>query len=430
MTKVQPYAEYKDSGVEWLGLVPSSWTVIKTGHVTHLTTGWTPPTSDSDAYIGNNLWANISDLGPKILGDTAKRISDGAIAAARSSRSRKGSLLFSFKLSVGQVSFAGTDMYTNEAIATFEDTARLSTRFAYYALPIYLLQNANENIYGAKLLNQDLMNSARLCLPDKSTQNRIADYLDRETAQIDDLIGKQERLIELLAEKRQAVITQVVTKGLDPNAPTKPSGIAWLGDMPVDWALTSAKRVSSLFVPQRDKPELNKVNGYPWITSANLGQPNLVNVDTFVTEEAANRSQSRLLRAGSVLATCVGRFGVTSICQEDVVINQQIHGLIATNEIRPHFLRHAIAVATPYFESIATSTTIPYVNGSGFENMPVALPPLAIQDLVLHEIDSRVSRIDRVLENSRQVVALLYERRSALISAAVTGKIDVREGVA
>jgi type I restriction enzyme S subunit len=101
------YESYKDSGVEWLGEVPEHWEITKTKHVTKFHTGWTPPTGKNESYEGENLWANISDLGEKLLFDTAKRISDEAIASSRITPSPKGSLLFSFKLSIGQVSFAG-----------------------------------------------------------------------------------------------------------------------------------------------------------------------------------------------------------------------------------------------------------------------------------------------------------------------------------
>ena len=208
------YPEYKDSGVAWLGEVPGHWVITKTKHVASFHTGWTPPTGKSESYEGENLWANISDLGEKWLFDTAKRISDGAVADARISPSPKGSLLFSFKLSIGQVSFAGQDMYTNEAIATFLPSNTLDGNYAYYAFPFFLVKNAAENIYGAKLLNQELIRAATLALPDINEQSAIAAFLDRETGKIDALVAEQEKLIQLLREKRQAVISHAVTKGL------------------------------------------------------------------------------------------------------------------------------------------------------------------------------------------------------------------------
>ena len=145
------YQVYKPSGLEWLQDVPAHWLPTQVKHVCSFTTGWTPPTGNSAAYEGSNLWANISDLGPKVLSECAKRISDDAVASAGLTLSKAGSLLFSFKLSIGQVSFAGVDMYTNEAIATFPPVPSIDLHYAYYSFPLFLVQNATENIYGAKL---------------------------------------------------------------------------------------------------------------------------------------------------------------------------------------------------------------------------------------------------------------------------------------
>jgi type I restriction enzyme S subunit len=134
------YPKYKDSGVEWLGEVPAHWTLTKAKHTCTFTTGWTPSTGNSAAYNGENLWANISDLGPRVLNHTAKQISDETVDASGIALSPAGSLLFSFKLSIGQVSFAGRDMYTNEAIATFHESPHLSLQFAYYAFPLFHLR--------------------------------------------------------------------------------------------------------------------------------------------------------------------------------------------------------------------------------------------------------------------------------------------------
>lgn len=433
MTKFRPYSKCKDSGIDWLGTIPVDWTIVKTGHVTRLTTGWTPPTGDSDAYIGDNLWANISDLGPKLLQDTAKRISNEAAAAARIARSREGSLLFSFKLSVGQVSFAGTDMYTNEAIATFEDTARLSTRFAYYALPIYLIQNANENIYGAKLLNQDLMKAAHLCLPDKSVQERIADFLDRETAQIDDLIDKQERLIELLAEKRQATITHAVTKGLDPAAPTKSSGLPWLGDIPAHWYVRKFSQVTLINGGQVDP------RNEPW-ASMLLIAPNHIAPGTgrLISRETATKqgadSGKYVVKAGQVIYSKIRPYlRKVAIAPEDCLCSADMYGISASQSAMSNRFLQELMLSQPFTDFTADSSArvaMPKINRESLGQGFLWYPSRAEQDQIVNYIDRESQTLDRLEDKARQFIELLRERRSALIYAAVTGKLDVREGAA
>ena len=282
------YQSYKDSGLNWLKEVPEHWLITKTKHVVRFTTGWTPPTGDSASFEGDNLWANISDLGTKIIRDTTKRISNDAVEVTRIRASPKGSLLFSFKLSVGQVSFAGQDMYTNEAIATFLPSQKLSLDFAYYAFPLFLLQNASENIYGAKLLNQSLIQSASFALPDVPEQAKIAAFLDLETAKIDELAKAFNGLIGLLEEKRQAVISHAVTKGLDPLVPMKDSGIDWLGEVPAHWRVMPFKRIVS--TPITDGPHETPQfidEGVPFISAeaVSSGKIDFAKIRACISEE-------------------------------------------------------------------------------------------------------------------------------------------------
>lgn len=146
----------KDSGIPWIGLIPEHWKIGRIKDQYIFQTGATPPSKTESFYDGNNLWANIGDLNGKILNDTIKHLSDEGVAVCSMNISPKGSLLYSFKLSVGQVAFCGRDMYTNEAIATFiGDEEKL--RYLYYVAPQFIVFNANENIYGAPILNQELI---------------------------------------------------------------------------------------------------------------------------------------------------------------------------------------------------------------------------------------------------------------------------------
>ena len=191
-----------------------------------------------------------------------------------------GSLLFSFKLSIGQVSFAGCDLYTNEAIASFPPQHGVSLDFAYYAFPLFIVKNASENIYGAKMLNQELIRSALICLPPLPEQTTtIASFLDRETGKIDVLVEEQRRLIALLKEKRQAVVSHAVTKGLDPSAPMKDFGVEWLGEVPAHWEVRSLKSVCSMLRDGTHQPPSRVAVGVPLLSVRNIQD------DTFALED-------------------------------------------------------------------------------------------------------------------------------------------------
>jgi type I restriction enzyme S subunit len=205
------HTEFKDSGVEWLGQIPTSWELQKIARIAKFFTGGTPPTEKREYFDGNESWASIADLKDGILRETHKKISKAGIEKARIAISPTGSLLYSFKLSVGKVAITTFDTYTNEAIATFLPSKHIDTKYAFYSYPIFLIRNAKKNIYDADLLNADLINQAILPLPFIIEQQRIANYLDTETAKIDTLIAETTDAIRLLKEERKVLISDVVT---------------------------------------------------------------------------------------------------------------------------------------------------------------------------------------------------------------------------
>lgn len=434
------YRAYKASGVDWLAKVPADWVVTKTKHVTRFTTGWTPPTGDAASFEGENLWANISDLGPRTISTTAKRISDEAIRLSRIKPSPKGSLLFSFKLSIGRVSFAGEQMFTNEAIATFSSSRSLNLDYAYYAFPILLVQNAAENIYGARLLNQELIRAASFALPTVSEQARIAAFLDRETSKIDALVAEQRSLMELLNEKRQAVISHAVTKGLNPDAPMKPSGIEWLGAMPGNWRAVPFKHLA--------RPGAKTFTDGDWIEAPYITSEGVRLIQTgnigighykeqgfrYVSEqtfrdlgctEVMPRDILVCRLDGPVGRACLAPdLGARMITSVDNAILKAAHGVV------PEFVV-AILSSVPWISWIDALCRV----GGGFRlrisrgqlgELRIPLPPYEEQLAIASYLRGETDKAEELEAEAERAIGLLLERRAALISAAVTGQIDVR----
>lgn len=277
-----------------------------------------------------------------------------------------------------------------------------------------------------KVVRPETFMGLRVPTPPFEEQRTIAAFLDYETARIDQLIAKQQQLIELLKEKRQAVISHAVTKGLNPNAPMKDSGVEWLGQVPEHWVVTRAKIVSEIFVPQRNKPELNDSgDGVHWATMEDMKNDEINETKKFVSKSAFDEAGSKVLKKGAVVASCVGNFGVATVLNIDVVINQQLQAYIP-KAIMATYLRDLIVCSKVYFDLVGTAATLVYVNQEGFGNLPILLPPIAEQEEIEQKIDRSKAKFDRAIEKGRILVELLQERRTALISAAVTGKIDLR----
>ncbi len=431
------YPDYKCAGVEWLDEIPESWEMQKLRRICPLTTGWTPPSGDDALYLGDNPWANISDLGPRVLETPQRCISDEAVKRSRIPISPEGSLLFSFKLSIGHVSFAGQDMYTNEAIATFRDSEYLDLGFAYYSLPLALVKNANENIYGAKLLNQELMYSARIPLPPVGEQRRIAAFLDRETAKIDALIAKQEQLIATLREDRTATITHAVTKGLDPDVEMTDSGNAWTGLIPKHWQAVPLKRVATRVTDGAHISPDTEGGVYDFVSTKDVSDKGIDFAGSLKTTRA---SYEYLVRngckpeVGDVLFSkdgTVGRTVVVAEAREFVVASSLIIIKCDSHLMNPWFFQYVCQSANTkqQVDSFVKGAGLPRLSISNLRKAVVTRPPTDEQLKIVNSLNKRCSQIDSLIAKASGAIDTLHEYRSALISDAVTGKIDVR-GVA
>ena len=407
-----------------------SWSKIK--HVATFYTGWTPPTGNEEFFEGENLWANISDLGPRTLCDTAKRISDEAVSDAGLKVSPTGSILLSFKLSLGQVSFAGRDMYTNEAIATFPPQPRFNTRWAYWAFPVFVPLNAKDNIYGARLLNQDLIRSANILVPPLHEQERIANFLDEQTARIDALIAEKERLVERLRELRYSTVSWAVTGGLHGVKGTRNTGNPFVPRLPAGWSLGGLTKYIGPIIDYRGKTPEKVANGVLLVTARNIRDGYIdysisaEYVQSEAYEEVMRRGQPQI---GDVLFTTEAPLGqVANVDRVDIALAQRVvkfRGLdgILDNYFLKYWLLGHVAQAT--LETLATGSTAEGIKASKLGKIPLALPSFDEQAKIVAFLDDQLNAIEEVEEHAAQDVALLREYRASLISAAVAGQLDI-----
>jgi len=431
VTKYQQYEEYKDIQNEWISSVPSDWNVVplkalclnpvKDGpHETPIFIDEGIPFLSVDGIQNNQL---VFEGCRYISAQDHEKYSRKCAPA-------KGDVLLGKAASVGKVAYVETEIDFNvwSPLAVITPKINKLGKYIFYAFQSTMLQaqcDVYSNANTQKNLGMNTIDNLHLPFPSYEEAEVIATFLDHETAQIDTLIEKQQTLIKLLKEKRQAVISHAVTKGLNPDAPMKDSGVEWLGEVPEHWEVTKAKYVSDIFIPQRNKPELNAIEGCPWVTMEDMKSQYIDEVHRYVKSEAMQESGSKVLKAGAVIASCVGNFGVTSINRVDVIINQQLQAF-QPKRIKPEYLQAIVALSKSYFELIGTAATLIYVNREGFENLPVIVPTTQEQEAISKFINIKSKQFDLLVSKAEQAIQLMQERRTALISAAVTGKIDVR----
>ncbi len=437
---MKKYNKYKDSGIEWIGEIPSHWEVKKVKHSFTFKTGFTPPTGKSEYYEnGNHVWINISDLQEKYIEDSSNKITDKAIKDYNPEIVEKGSLLYSFKLSVGRVGFNTIDCYTNEAIFAIDPNSSANLHFFYYSLPEQIIKNANENIYGAKILNQELIKNAFLVVPPPKEQTAITNYLDRKTAEIDELIADKKRLLELYEEEKTAIINQAVTKGINPDVKMKDSGIEWLGEIPEHWEV---KRFDFLFKFSRGL-SITKADlldeGIPCVTYGEIHSkypfeltPEIHPLKCVTSSYIETHQKSLIKRGDFVFADTsediVGSGNFTYL-NSDISVFAGYHTIIAIPQIK--FISRFVAY---YFEtqnyrnqirSQVVGTKVYSITQAILKFTNIVLPPIDEQEVIVNFIDERLQIINAKITKTEKLIELLSEYKTALISEVVTGKVKV-----
>jgi type I restriction enzyme S subunit len=287
-------------------------------------------------------------------------------------------------------------------------------------------------------LGGDAIRASLIPTPPLAEQRDISDVLDRETARIDGLVAKKERLIELLQEKRAALITRVITQGVDPNIPLKDSGVEWLGKIPVHWEMKRLKAVSALQtgLTLGKKYAEAELVVRPYLRVANV-QDGHIDLDKVAEVELPRQEVARYeLHEGDVLITEGGDFDKLG---RGYVWDGQISGCLHQNHVfavRPHrrdlssrFLAFVMSsgYGRAYFTATSTqSTNLASTNSTKLRNLPLPMPPVSEQDRTVAQLDRDTADIDTLAAKVREAIERLKELRAALISAAVTGKIDVR----
>lgn len=438
----QGYQETKNSGIEWCDQLPIHWDKGKIRWLCNRYSGGTPDRGNHSYWDNGSIpWLNSGAVNDRLIHEPSALITERALVESSAKWIPAGSLLIALagqgktKGMVAQLAFRAT---CNQSMAAIVPTGKGTSRYLFWWLDANY-QNIR-NMAGGDLrdgLNLQLLGDITCPIPPKEEQQSISNFLDHETAKIDDLIAEQKRLIELLKEKRQAVISHTVTKGLNPDAPMKDSGVEWLGEIPVHWQI---KRVKHCIDPVRPvtygilKPGEIDEDGVPMIRAQDYSKEwNQKSEILMVSAEVEAPYIRSRVRTGDVLITAVGAGIGNCAVVPDYLDGANISRAscrisVNSQKISGSYLLHAL-------KSITTKTTIelamrgaaqPVLNNSEVENLLVPLPPLEEQSHLVQALDFQVQQLDKQQDLAFLQIELLKERRSALISAAVTGQIDVR----
>lgn len=416
MNAAAPYPEYADSGDRWLGILPSHWTTPALCQIAKIRNGSDFKSVETD-----------SEEAIPVIG------SGGIFARATHSLFDGESVLLGRKGTIDRPLYWNGPFWTVDTMFYTEIGSRLHPKFFYYFCARIDFSFYSTNTALPSMASSDLK-AIRVALPPLGEQRQIADYLDRETGQIDALITKQEQLVETLTERRQAVISHAVTKGLDPNVTMKGSRVEWVGDAPAHWEVGNIRRFASMrtgHTPSRSHPEYWTDCHIPWFTLADVwqlrkGQRYLGETNGAISELGLANSAADLLPAGTVVLSRTASVGFTGIMPVAMATSQDYWNWICRPELDPTYLWFQFYAMRPHFASLVQGSTHKTIYQTDAAALKITAPPINEQRQIVDYLDHETAKIDTLSAKAREIIDMLKERRQALISAAVTGKIDVR----
>ena len=421
------YPVYKDSGVEWQGAVPAEWPRSALKFLADYQNGY--PFKPEDWGEEGLPIIRISQL----TGDTAPNYYSGELDFRV--KVGDGDLLFSWSATIDSFIWTGGAAWLNQHIFKVSPTVEADQKFLFYLIKLVAPKLADFDAHGSTMrhIKKESL-SERLHVPTLVEQTQIARFLDHETARIDALIEEQQRLIELLKEKRQAVISHAVTKGLDPTVPMKDSGVEWLGEVPAHWKQIRIKHILNAMIDAEHKTAEYSDDGEYLVCRTTNVRNGLLSLEG--AKYADRNTYIDWTRRGvpeplDILFTREAPAGEACLVPENLEIclgQRMVLFKLDKTRIDPAFTVHSIyaGLASDFVKQLSQGSTVSHFNMADIGNIPLFEPPLPEQKEISDFLARRCDSYGLLINEAESSVKLISERRSALISAAVTGKIDVR----
>jgi len=437
------YPAYKESGVEWLGEIPAHWSAKRLKLCALLNPQVLPENTDPTREIVYVDIGGVDNLG-RIL--ELEHVTFASAPSRARRLVRDGDVIVStvrtYLRAIAAIRTPHPAMVVSTGFAVIRPEKELTSGYAAYALRApYFVERVVANSRGVSFpaINESEMATFSLAIPPEPEQRSIAAFLDREAAAIDELVATNERLIELLTEERTALITRAVTKGLDPNIPMKDSGVEWLGEIPTHWEVNRTKfaaRLRSGHTPSRQHPEYWQDCTIPWFGLADVwqirdGQNEYVyETAEKISELGLANSAARLLPKGTVILSRTASVGFSAVLGVDMATTQDFVNWICGPTLRAEYLLYVFRSMGHEFRRLTMGSTHQTIYMPDVGGFSTPIPPVPEQDRIVAVIRKETARIDALVGKVRDAIDRLKELRAALISVAVTGKIDVREEVA
>ncbi|MDO5039068.1 restriction endonuclease subunit S [Clostridium sp.] len=440
--RYKSYENYKNSNINYLPKLPSEWDIMNMKYlISDIQTGSTPSTKNEDYFNGNIQWFTPGDFTGKFLIKSNKTITDLAINDNQVKLLKGGTVcIVGIGATLGKVAILKNESSFNQQVTGISTNEKLNNKYLYY----WLLDNKEKinkiaNYTTLPIINNEFLKNLKVFVPSIEEQEKIVEFLDKKTSEIDGLINKKERLIELLKEKQEVLIREAVTKGLDKNIKMKNSGIDWIGEIPENWDISLLKYIShsdkySIVDGPFGSDMKNEEyvdEGVPIIQLNNIGEGiHKFNNIKYITEQKAEDLKRHTVYPGEIVIAKMmpaGRATIVSDRFDKYIISSDSIRLKLSNEYNYEFVMHCLNSYGKFEANInSTGSTRSRINLSIIKNMKIAIPNKNEQDMIVNYLNKKLSILQELNDQIWTQIKLLKEYRQSLISELVTGKIDIR----
>ena len=422
---MERYSEYKDSGVKWLGEIPSHWDPSRNKAIFR----------ETKAVVGKNS-KNFTLLSLTKKGVIVRNLDEGGKFPAEFDTYKivePGDFIFCF-FDVDETPRA-IGLSTNKGMITGAYTVlnqnTANSRYLYYYYLSIDDAKALKPLYSGLRKTVPLVSfmSMPIFLPPRAEQDAIVRYLDAATSKIDKAIAMQQKMIDLLNERKQIIIQNAVTKGLNENVEMKDSGVEWIGMIPKKWEILKLKRCASIktgTTPPTNERKYFDGGRISWFTPGDLNDLHLGFASKTITQKAIDDNVGRLFPAKTIYFVGIGAtVAKVSACDFAASSNQQINAIICNESLDYRFATYVLKSEQEIIRNMANYVTLPIINQSDTGLIDMIVPPKSEQQAIVAYLDKEMQRFDSAISNCQRQIALLQERKQIIINEVVTGKVKV-----
>ncbi len=436
---MKSYPKYKDSGIQWIGQIPEGWKVQAMKHLFYLKgrIGWQGLKAEEFIDEGPYLVTGTDFENGKVIWERCYHISKDRFNEAPEIHVKEGDLLITKDGTIGKLAYIdvlpGETSLNSHLLIIRPLSPDIINKYSYWLLQSEMFRRYTRLTQSGSImdsLSQEKIANFKFPLPPISEQESIVRYLDDKTAKIDETVNLLEQQKADLQQYRKALISQTVTRGLNPNAKLKESGISWIGQIPETWKINRIKHFSKIQTGNTPSTAERRYfdGNVNWFTPGDFkGTFVIDNSARKLSQDAVNNNACRIFPANSIYLIGIGgTLGKIAFSEKEASANQQIIVISPNETIISKYIAYFLSTKRNIFELMANAATLPILSNGSVANMDVPIPPLSEQQEIVEYLDTKTAKIDETIRRIDEQIADLRTYRAALISDVVTGKIDVR----